>query len=95
MEETLSNNNEQKKSIFSKINGVVALIMAIASVILGYFWYLAIPLGVIALIASMKKIKETGKTLPKAAMIISVIGIVHCVMVYVSVFFMIYSSMGI
>ena len=94
MEETLSNNNEQKKSIFSKINGVVALIMAIASVILGYFWYLAIPLGVVALIASINKIKETGKMLPKVSMIISIIGIVHCVMVYVSVFFILYSSMG-
>lgn len=94
MEETTTNNNEQKKSIFSKINSVAALIMAIASVILGYFWYLSIPLGVIALIASMNKIKETGKALPKVAMIISVIGIVHCAMVYISAFFLLYSSLG-
>lgn len=94
MEETLSNNNEQKKSIFSKINSVAAFIMAIASVILGYFWYLSIPLAVVALIASMKKIKETGKTFPKVALVISVIGIVHCTMVYISIFFMIYSAIG-
>ena len=42
----------------SKLNDVVILLMAIFSVFLFNFWYLAIPLAIYSLIASMQKIKE-------------------------------------
>ena len=85
--------NYLKKIDLTKINDIVMLIMAIFSVILGYFWYIAIPLAVLTLIASIKKIKEIGNTLPKVSMVFSVISIVHCIMVYISIFLMLFSEL--
>ena len=93
MEEILANLKEKIKiSKLMKLNNVVMLIMAIFSVILGYFWYLALPLAIVTLIDAIMKIKERGETLPKVSMVFSVVGIVHCVMVYISIFLMLYSE---
>ena len=94
MEEALN----KVKSFFDtkklvKINDVVLLIMAIFSVLLGFFWYLGLPLAIISLIKKKKKIKEFGNTMPKVAAVFSIVGILHCVMLYISVFLMFYSEL--
>lgn len=86
--------NNIKDKIYKVIlNDVVILLMAIFSVFLFNFWYLAIPLAIYSLIASIQKIKESGRAISKVAMVFSVLGIVFCAMMYISIFLMLCSEL--
>ncbi len=62
---------------------VLCFIGSIASIFMGTIWYLGLSLGIISLIESVKLIRKTGGRMPKATMIISIIGIVSCIYIYV------------
>lgn len=61
---------------------ILLYVCSIGSILFAHIWYISLILSVPSLIVSIKEIQRTGKKSPKATMIISIIGIVYCILVY-------------
>lgn len=72
-----------KKGILAR--DIMCLISAIASILLGTIWYLALIMSILPLILSIKRIREDGSTLAKVTTSFSIVGIVNFVFIYVAV----------
>ena len=84
MEETKNNEKKKNPFDFANVNSALIVVMAIISILFCNFWYISLTFGIMAFIASFKKIQLTGKTLPKVTMILSIFGITSCAFIYIS-----------
>ena len=63
---------------------ISALVLGIISIVLNFFWYMALPTGILAIVFGTKSIKKTGSKMGKAGLITGIIGVALCVFTYVS-----------
>lgn len=70
---------KNKKEIIIQI---MCYITSIASIFTAGIWYLSLLLSITTIVVSVKLIKKTGSKSAKATMIISILGIVTCILVY-------------
>lgn len=70
---------KNKKDIIIQI---ICYIMAIASIFTAGIWYLSLILSITTIVLSVKLIRKNGSMSAKATMIISMLGIIACVLVY-------------
>lgn len=61
---------------------ILCYITSIASIFTAGIWYLSLILSITTIIISVKLIRKKGSMSAKATMIISILGIISCVMVY-------------
>lgn len=71
---------------------IMCYITSIASIFTSGIWYLSLLLSITTIVISVKLIKKTGSMSAKATMIISILGIVSCVLVYGMVIANIFSA---
>ena len=64
---------------------ISALVLGIISIVLNFFWYMALPTGILAIVFGTKSIKKTGSKMGKAGLITGIIGVALCVFIYVSI----------
>lgn len=77
-----NNKNVDRKYLKSDI---IFLIVAILSVFTSTIWYLTLILATLSLIYSIRRIKEDGSTIAKVATSFSIVGIVNCALIYISI----------
>lgn len=63
---------------------ISALVLGIISIVTNFFWYMALPTGILAIIFGTKSIKRTGSKMGKAGLITGIIGVALCVFTYVT-----------
>lgn len=63
---------------------ISALVLGIISIVTNFFWYMALPTGILAIIFGTKSIKRTGSKIGKAGLITGIIGVALCVFTYVT-----------
>ena len=63
---------------------ISALVLGIISIVANFFWYIALPTGILSIIFGVKSIKKTGSKMGKAGLITGIIGIALCVFTYIS-----------
>lgn len=63
---------------------IAALVLGIISIVTNFFWYMALPTGILAIVFGTKSIKKTGSKMGKAGLITGIIGVALCVFTYVS-----------
>lgn len=63
---------------------IAALVLGIISIATNFFWYMALPTGILAIVFGTKSIKKTGSKMGKAGLITGIIGVALCVFTYVS-----------
>ena len=63
---------------------ISALVLGIISIVANFFWYIALPTGILAIIFGTKSIKKTGSKMGKAGLITGIIGVALCVCTYFS-----------
>lgn len=68
-----------KKDLIIKI---LCYITSIASIFTAGIWYVSLILSITTIILSVKLIKKSGSMSAKATMIISILGIISCILVY-------------
>ena len=77
-----NNKNVDRKYLKSDI---IFLIVAILSFFTSTIWYLTLILATLSLIYSIRRIKEDGSTIAKVATSFSIVGIVNCALIYISI----------
>lgn len=77
-----NNKNVDRKYLKSDI---IFLIVAILSLFTSTIWYLTLILATLSLIYSIRRIKEDGSTIAKVATSFSIVGIVNCALIYISI----------
>lgn len=73
---------DKEKAII--VRDIMTLIVSIVSVFVGTIWYLALTLGIVTLILSLKRIRESGAVIAKVSTSFSIVGIVNCVFIYIT-----------
>ncbi len=63
---------------------ISALVLGIISIVANFFWYIALPTGILAIVFGTKSIKKTGSKMGKAGLITGIVGTALCVFTYVS-----------
>lgn len=63
---------------------ISALVLGIISIVTNFFWYMALPTGILAIVFGTKSVKKTGSKMGKAGLITGIIGVALCVFTYVS-----------
>ena len=63
---------------------ISALVLGIISIVTNFFWYMALPTGILAIVFGTKSIKKTGSKLGKAGLITGIVGVALCAFTYVS-----------
>lgn len=61
---------------------ILCYITSIASIFTAGIWYLSLILSITTIVVSIRLIRKNGSASAKATMIISILGIISCVMVY-------------
>ncbi|MBR3163535.1 MAG: hypothetical protein IKF17_05510 [Clostridia bacterium] len=74
---------EENKNDGSAIR-ISALVLGIISIVANFFWYIAIPTGILAIVFGVKSIKRTESKMGKAGLITGIVGVALCVFTYVS-----------
>lgn len=73
---------DKEKAII--VRDIMTLIVSIVSVFVGTIWYLALTLGIVTLILSLKRIRESGAVIAKVSTSFSIVGIVNSVFIYIT-----------
>lgn len=64
---------------------IAGFVLGIVSILTQFFWYIALPTGILAIIFGAKSAHRTGSRLGKAGLILGIIGLSGCVLIYVSI----------
>ena len=75
---------QMKKEENRIVSHIVALVLGIISTLTTFFWYIALPTGIAAIILGAKTYKSRGSKLGLAGMITGIVGVAFCLLVYIS-----------
>lgn len=64
--------------------GIAALVLGIISIISAFFWYIALPTGILAIIFGVKSIRRVGSKLGKTGFILGIIGLSLFLFTYIT-----------
>lgn len=64
---------------------IASLVLGILSVIFSWFWYIALPTGILAIIFGAKTIKKYGSKMGKAGLITGIVGLALFAFSYISI----------
>lgn len=81
-----------KKIKFNLASDIICLIASIVSIFFGTFWYIALAFSILPLIYAISSIRERGNILAKITTVFSILGIVNCAMIYISLIMIIISA---
>ena len=85
----MKNKNEERVVIH-----IVSLVLGIISILTGFFWYMSIPSGIIAIIFGIKTYKKMGSKLGLAGMITGIVGLALSLLIYITLFIVLVLSNG-
>ena len=77
----MKNKNEERV-----VMHIVSLVLGIISILTGFFWYMSIPSGIIAIIFGIKTYKKMGSKLGLAGMITGIVGLALSLLIYITLF---------
>ncbi|MBQ8131478.1 MAG: hypothetical protein IJ193_03215 [Bacilli bacterium] len=77
----MTKNKEQRV-----VSHIVSLVLGIISIVTTLFWYISLPSGITAIVLGAKSYKKDGKILGLAGLITGIVGIVICLLIYLSLF---------
>ncbi len=63
---------------------ISSLVLGIISLISGFFYYISLPAGILAIIFGTISIRKTGSKMAKAGLILGIIGISICLFLYIT-----------
>ena len=70
-----------KKSLASSIT---SLVLGIISILAGFFYYISLPTGILAIIFGVRSIKKSDSKIGKAGLITGIVGVCICLFIYIS-----------
>ena len=73
---------------------IVSLVLGIISILTGFFWYMSIPTGIVAIIFGVKTYKKMGSKLGLAGMITGIVGLALSLLIYITLFIVLVLSNG-
>lgn len=82
----MEENNKNKTGM-----GVAALTLGIISILTAFFWYLALPTGILAIIFGAKSAKKIGSRLGKAGLVTGIVGLSLFAFMYIGIAFLLIS----
>ena len=85
----MKNKNEERV-----VMHIVSLVLGIISILTGFFWYMSIPSGIIAIIFGIKTYKKMGSKLGLAGMITGIVGLALSLLIYITLFIVLVLSNG-
>ena len=77
----MKNKNEERA-----VMHIVSLVLGIISILTGFFWYMSIPAGIVAIIFGVKTYKKMGSKLGLAGMITGIVGLALSLLIYITLF---------
>lgn len=72
------NNTIKRKSPY----GLISLVLGILSILSGFFWYISVPTGVLAVVLGQKGVKTVDSKLALAGKILGIIGLCICGVIF-------------
>lgn len=75
----MEGNSKNKRAL-----GISALVLGIISILTGFFYYISLPSGILAIIFGAINIRKTGSKMAKAGLITGIIGVSICLFLYIS-----------
>ncbi len=66
---------------------IASLVLGIISIVTSFFWYIALPTGILAIIFGAKSARKTGSKIGKAGLITGIIGVALFAFLYISMIF--------
>lgn len=66
---------------------IASLVLGIVSIVTSFFWYIALPTGILAIIFGAKSARKTGSKIGKAGLITGIIGVALFAFLYISMIF--------
>ena len=66
------------------ISHIISLVLGIISTLTTFFWYIALPTGIAAIILGAKTYKSRGSKLGLAGMITGIVGVSICLLIYIT-----------
>lgn len=69
--------------------GISSLVLGIISLISGFFYYISLPTGILAIIFGTINTRKTGSKMAKAGLILGIIGISICLFLYITMMILI------
>ena len=70
--------------------GVSSLVLGIISILSGLFYYISLPIGILAIILGAVSTKKTGSKLGKSGLITGIVGVSICAFLYISMVIMLW-----
>ncbi len=71
---------------------IAGFVLGIISMLSTFFWYIAIPSGILAIVFGAKSSRATASKLGKTGLILGIIGLAACVFIYLSMVFLTFLS---
>ena len=69
------------------VKHIASLVLGIISIVTSFFWYIALPTGILAIIFGAKSARKTGSKIGKAGLITGIIGVALFAFLYISMIF--------
>ena len=66
---------------------ITSFVLGLISILTGFFWYIALPTSILAIVFGTKSIHRTGSKLGKAGLILGIVGLSFFVMIYCFIIF--------
>lgn len=76
----MTNINKEKHSPYH----VVSLVLGIISILSSFFWYIALPTSILAIIFGVKSYKNNGSKIGLAGLITGIVGLCLFVFIYIT-----------
>lgn len=76
------------------VSHIVSLVLGIISLCTGFFWYIALPTSITAIVLGTKSYKKYGKKMGLAGMITGIVGLSITVLLYILFIFIIILQNG-
>ena len=70
------------------VSHIISLVLAIISVLTTLFWYISLPNSIVAIVLGAKSYKKEGKKLGLAGLITGIVGLVICLLIYITLLIM-------
>lgn len=67
---------------------IASLTLGIISLFSGFFWYIGLPTGIIAIVLGAKSVKKGKTGMGRAGMVLGIIGTVITLFIYISLVFL-------
>ena len=74
------------------VSHIISLVLAIISVLTTLFWYISLPTSIVAIVLGAKSYKKEGKKLGLAGLITGIVGLVICLLIYITLLIMLILS---